>query len=194
LLYAASDLFNTNGAWAGGFANKALIGYTGGDRMARWQAAKDAAKLLLTLVSIACTNQTPQLLRKRQAIMQTFSCKNKHRKTFLSAFLRRESTKTGMVTNPGLYNTPNGWHGWGSNTPIGQHVDAYEMSNGTKFNWSDPVHKAAPYQNRDPRFYASINYDGAKWRPRPADAVGQHPLVTVWVLYKQATMNGPMVL
>ncbi|HVG14615.1 MAG TPA: RagB/SusD family nutrient uptake outer membrane protein, partial [Chitinophagaceae bacterium] len=49
LLYAASDLYNSNGSWATGYANKDLIGYTGGDRTARWQAAKDAAKAVINL-------------------------------------------------------------------------------------------------------------------------------------------------
>ncbi len=47
LLYAASDLFNSNASWASNFANKELMGYTGGDRQARWQAAKDAAKAVM---------------------------------------------------------------------------------------------------------------------------------------------------
>ena len=29
-----------------------------------------------------------------------------------------------------------------------------------------PAEAAAPYKNRDPRFYASILYDGADWKPR----------------------------
>jgi hypothetical protein len=66
----------------------------------------------------------------------------------------------------GLFNGPNGYHNWAGNTPIGLLVDDYEMMDGTPFNWSDPVEKAAPYKNRDPRFYASILYDGADWKPR----------------------------
>src|SRR5690606_28940845 len=41
LLYAASDLHNTN--MFSSYSNPELLGYTGGDRMARWRAAKDAA-------------------------------------------------------------------------------------------------------------------------------------------------------
>jgi hypothetical protein len=33
----------------------------------------------------------------------------------------------------------------------------------------------APYENRDPRFYASIFYDGAKWKPRTTDGAGTDP-------------------
>jgi len=78
--------------------------------------------------------------------------------------------------NPGLYHNPNGYHGWGSTTPIGQMVDDYEMNDGTPFSWSNPALAADPYTNRDPRFYSSINYEGAKWRTRPADVVSRDPV------------------
>jgi hypothetical protein len=94
--------------------------------------------------------------------------------------------------NPGLYNTPNGWHGWGSNTPIGQMVDSYEMADGTKFDWNNPVHMAEPYKNRDPRFYASINYEGAIWRPRPSDAAAKDPVGIVQVGYYEKP-NGDVI-
>jgi hypothetical protein len=45
-------------------------------------------------------------------------------------------------------------------------VDDYEMMDGTRFDWNNAAHKADPYVNRDPRFYASILYDGAPWKPR----------------------------
>ena len=70
----------------------------------------------------------------------------------------------------GLFNGPNGYHNWGGNTPIQNLIDDYRMANGSKFDWSNPVHAPAPYANRDPRFYASILYDGAPWRTRPTDA------------------------
>ena len=47
LLYAASDLYN-NPSWAGGYSNPELISSTG-DRAAKWQAAKDAAKAVIDL-------------------------------------------------------------------------------------------------------------------------------------------------
>ncbi|PIG98794.1 hypothetical protein CS542_05835 [Pedobacter sp. IW39] len=49
---------------------------------------------------------------------------------------------------------------------IGLMVDDYEMTDGTKFSWANTAQKSAPYQNRDPRFYATILYDGAGWKPR----------------------------
>jgi hypothetical protein len=176
LLHAASDLYNNNGAWAGGYANKELIGYVGGDRTARWQAAKDAAKAVIDLNLYSLFRPNPANAAEAA-------------KNYADIFLQKETSEDIYVRyftakidenwdgyNPGLYNNPNGWHGWGSNTPIGQHVDAYRMADGSRFDWANPAHKAKPYENRDPRFYASINYDGAKWRPRPSDAAGRDPV------------------
>src|SRR6266513_1139053 len=71
---------------------------------------------------------------------------------------------------------PNGFHTWGGNTPIQNLVDDYRMTDGSKFDWNNPVEAGAPYANRDPRFYASIAYDGAPWRPRPDDVKGLDPV------------------
>lgn len=46
----------------------------------------------------------------------------------------------------GLFNSPNGFHGWGGNTPTGQLVDSYEMADGSKFSWDNPQQAAYPYQ------------------------------------------------
>src|SRR5690606_26335873 len=45
-------------------------------------------------------------------------------------------------------------------------VDEFEMADGSKFNWANPVHAADPYASREPRFYATILYNGATWKGR----------------------------
>jgi hypothetical protein len=170
LLEAASDLYNSNGSWAGSYSNKELIGYVGGDRTARWQAAKNAAKAVIDLNQYSLYQPSPTTPEEAT-------------KNYSNIFLSMETSEDIFVRyftanidenwdgyNPGLYQNPNGWHGWGSNTPTGQMVDAYEMADGSKFDWTNVAHKAAPYSNRDPRFYASINYDGTVWRPRNDNA------------------------
>lgn len=60
-------------------------------------------------------------------------------------------------------NLPMGFEGGNSgNTPTQNLVDAFEMKDGTPFNWSNPVHAANPYANRDPRFAKIIAYNGSK--------------------------------
>ncbi len=71
--------------------------------------------------------------------------------------------------------SPVSYFGWGMATPIQEMVDAYEMNDGTKFNWSNPIQAANPYANRDPRFYATIFYDGAMHKGRAVETyVGGH--------------------
>lgn len=64
-------------------------------------------------------------------------------------------------------NTPVGYEGGGGGlNPLEELVSDYEMSDGTPFDWDNPEHAAQPYANRDPRFYASILYNGADWQGR----------------------------
>ncbi len=54
----------------------------------------------------------------------------------------------------------------GGNCPTQSMVDAYEVVKdgvAVPFDWSNNTHKAAPYDNRDPRFYATIAYNGDNW-------------------------------
>lgn len=64
-----------------------------------------------------------------------------------------------------IANGPNGYDGWGGNVPLQNLVDDYEMNNGKSItdptSGYDPTH---PYDNRDPRFYATILYNGAPYR------------------------------
>jgi hypothetical protein len=161
LLYAASELYN-NPSWAGAFANPELISAPG-DRTAKWQAAKDAAKAVIDLGQYTLQNTGDPV----KDYTDLFLLKNSEEAIFSRYFIRSRGWEDGAL--PGLANGPNGYHNWGGNTPIQELVDDYEMVDGSKFDWNNPVHAAAPYQNRDPRFAASILYDQAPWRPRPSD-------------------------
>ena len=48
--------------------------------------------------------------------------------------------------------------------PTSEYVDSFEMADGTPFDWA--VHGDDPYTGREPRFYDSILYNGAKWEGR----------------------------
>ena len=97
-----------------------------------------------------------------------------------------ERTHTGLYTeenewplggiNVGVNNGPNGYHNWAGNTPIQQLVDDYEMMDGSQFDWNNPAHAADPFTDRDPRFYATVLFDGADWKPRPSDVVSIDPV------------------
>jgi starch-binding outer membrane protein, SusD/RagB family len=76
----------------------------------------------------------------------------------------------------GLFNGPNGYNNWAGNTPVQLLIDDYEMMDGSRFDWSNPQHASAPYENRDPRFYATFLYDGAQWKPRSPANQARDPL------------------
>jgi hypothetical protein len=175
LLYAASDLYNTN--MFSSFSEPKLLQYTTGDRRTRWQAAKNAAKDIidLNLYSLYMANPSPgDSIAQNYAdyfIKQTY--------TEEDIWAKFVVTESGQMI--GLYSLMTGYHGWGTNAPLGDMVDAFEMKDGSKFDWSNPVHAAAPYKNRDQRFYATIFYEGAKWRARPGDVAEKDPLNAVQV-------------
>lgn len=50
--------------------------------------------------------------------------------------------------------------------PTQEMIDMYRMADGSRFDWNNPEHAANPYLNREPRFYASILYNGAPWKGR----------------------------
>lgn len=65
-----------------------------------------------------------------------------------------------------LHFYPNGSGGYGQVNPLHNLVDAFETKSG-KLPAEDPAYNPQnPYANRDPRFYDSILYDGAKWLDR----------------------------
>ena len=49
--------------------------------------------------------------------------------------------------------------------PTSELVDSYDMADGTPFSWSGSMAKD-PYVGREPRFYASIIYNGATWKEK----------------------------
>jgi len=161
LLYAASDLYNANPS------GNAFTGYTTPqDRTALWRAAKNAAKAVMDLGAYSLFRPTPA---SPQEAAQNYA----------DLFLQQTSTEAIMsrffltTRDDGAYpnrdNGPNGYHTWGGNTPIQNLIDDYRMADGSKFDWSNPAHAAAPYANRDPRLSGSILYDRAPWRQRPDD-------------------------
>lgn len=63
------------------------------------------------------------------------------------------------------YFAPDGKQGIRRAVPTSELVDSYDMADGTPFSWSGSMAKA-PYVGREPRFYASIIYNGATWKEK----------------------------
>ena len=187
LLYAASDLHDlttakSKSATINAYQNGELIAYASGDRNARWTAAKNAAKAVMDAAGSGYKLDLTAPAGAEEA-----------RLNYMSIAMGGGSTAPGMDKSAeselifarnfipekdeggswqGLYNGPNGYNNWAGNSPIGLLVDDYAMMDGTgttadPFDWNNAAHKAAPYKNREPRFYATILYDGSDWKPRP---------------------------
>ncbi|HRN55218.1 MAG TPA: RagB/SusD family nutrient uptake outer membrane protein [Agriterribacter sp.] len=187
LLFAASDLHNTT--IFSDYPHPEFLGYTGGNRTERWQAAKDAAKAVIELGQYSLYKANPGAGEQvsDNFINMWLTTDNEEDifvKYYIPSLTRYEQTMW-------LLNGPNGYHSQGNNTPIGNMVDAYEMADGTPFDWNDPVKAKEPYKNRDPRFYADILYEGAKWAKRPSDVIGIDPVgiiqVGKWIKWNNAT-------
>jgi hypothetical protein len=163
LLYAASDLHNSekNGAVASGYAHPELLGYVGGDATARWQAAKDAAKAVIDLGAYSLYNQNTNVSRNFEEVLLNRSDED----IFIKYGDKITDIYYALDRTPLWCNTLG--FGGGANEVLGNVVDAFEMSDGSKFDWSNPAHAANPYANRDPRLYASVNFEGSPWYPRP---------------------------
>lgn len=193
LLYAASDLHDAPTAKAkstvfASYANMDLLAYPSGDRAARWNAAKAAAKAVLDAgkgYKLTLTAPVSSEDGKNNYISIAMGGKSAVGDASADVELIFQRTHTPLYTQEdnwplggihyGINNGPNGYHNWAGNTPIQQLVDDYEMMDGSKFDWNKAEHKADPYTNRDPRFYASVLYDGAPWKPRPSDVAALDP-------------------
>ncbi|WP_435353821.1 RagB/SusD family nutrient uptake outer membrane protein [Emticicia sp. SJ17W-69] len=201
LLYAASDLHDgptvkAKSSVLGSYSNLDLIAYTSGDRTARWNAAKAAAKAVLDATSGYKLNLTAPVSAeegKNNYISIAMGGQSGIGDASAASELILQRTHTALYTQEdnwplggihyGINNGPNGYHNWAGNTPIQNLVDDYEMMDGSKFDWNNKDHKAAPFENRDPRFYATVLYDGATWKPRPSDVAGLDPVNQVQTGY-----------
>lgn len=183
LLYDASDLHDMPTAKAkssviNAYSKPELLGFVSGDRLARWRAARDAAKAVLDEAGSGYkTNLTAPVSfeeGRKNYLSIAMGGQSKHpdadpavASTNELIFIRTFTLdRAEGAQQHGLRQGPNGYNNWAGNTPIQEFVDDYEMMDGTKFSWSNATHAADPYVNRDPRFYVSILYDGAPWKPR----------------------------
>ncbi|MDF4201686.1 RagB/SusD family nutrient uptake outer membrane protein [Maribacter sp. SA7] len=193
LTYAASDLrdgptASANSSVLSGYSNLELVAYTSGDRDARWSAARTAAKAVLDATSgykLDLTEPASAEDAKQNYISIAMGGGSAVGDAAARSELIFERTHSPLFTqesnwplggiHQGINNGPNGYHNWAGNTPIQQLVDDYQMMDGSDFDWSNPEHAAAPYENRDPRLAATILYDGAAWKPRPDDVAAIDP-------------------
>ncbi|MFZ5430155.1 MAG: RagB/SusD family nutrient uptake outer membrane protein [Bacteroidota bacterium] len=158
LLYAASPLYNGNG-----FDNSGdtLICYGNYDAN-RWVLAAKAAQDVVDLgwYSLYVANDPAKRngTRNYKELFFAWGVNYQNNKEFIYSRIRTTNRDTENDNFPSGFTNAKG-----GTCPTQDLVDAYEMEDGTLFSWSDPLKSASPYTNRDPRFYASIIYNGAKY-------------------------------
>jgi len=182
LLHAASELYHRNPS------GMPETGYTGGaDRQALYRAAKNAARDVMNLGIYGLFRPNPaNAAEATKNFGDLFLQKNSEEHILARYFLvtRNDSTHAGRD------NGPNGYHNWAGNTPTQNLVDDFRMIDGSRFSWSNPAHAADPYENRDPRFKATILHDGSPWRERPDDVKKLDPINMIQAFTTLRLPNG----
>lgn len=182
LIYAASDLHDmptakSKSSELSSYAKPELIGYVSGDRKARWEKARDAAKAVLDLpgygYALNLTNPVSSADGTANYMNASLARNGGEKEILIGRYFINAKQEGGG--RQGLFNGPNGYHNWAGNTPVQLMIDDYEMMDGSKFDWNKTEHASAPYTGRDPRFYASILYEGAPWKPRTSDVASKDP-------------------
>jgi hypothetical protein len=170
LLYAASDLVN-NGARADDPEH--LVSYATADPE-RWRLAAKAAKdvILLGQYSLYKATATP---------LYSFFLQNTPQAEHILNYWLPVSTANNFyvenVSNPQSRSTSNSYAG-AKAFPIQELVDEFEMSNGLKITDAASGYPGIGdnmYKNRDPRFYATISYNGSI---RNMGGLGDQPVNT----------------
>lgn len=168
LLHVASPLF------ADRSVNTLACNQYTGDRQALYQQALDAAKDVINDSNyslIDCNAATvKEIASKFHDIIITNNVETIWSKQYVNKDLNADNWVRNRVA---LLHGPNGYHNWAGTAPTHDLAMAFETEDGSlPANLFTPGEetKSNPYANREPRFYATIGYDGAEWgRPRASD-------------------------
>jgi hypothetical protein len=144
LLYAASPYFNTS------------------NDQTKWQVAADAAKAVIDMPQYSLYGSSTTY---GKIFTDFFNQEVIFARIYGDVFDDRYNTVNRDLSPNGY----DGGNGYSAYNPTQQMVDAFQMKDGSDFNWNNPVQAAHPYDNRDPRFYADILHNGASFHGRPAE-------------------------
>nr|WP_320059199.1 RagB/SusD family nutrient uptake outer membrane protein [uncultured Bacteroides sp.] len=156
LLYAASDLYHSNASWAGSYAHPELIGYVSDNRETLYKAAKAAAEKVMTLGYDLYKGNSDPVANFQQLFLQMSSPEQ----IFITQYDKQNFPYYATDWVAWVCGTPS-YGGFALNQVTANLADAFENADGTSFNFN--TQKSNPYTGRDPRFYASILYNGASW-------------------------------
>lgn len=154
--YAATNLLGrANGAMCMALKSRLLLyaasPLNSADNPTKWQAAAKASKDVIDLNSFSLYNAVANRADNYKAIFNVFA--NNEVIWFRN---------NGNNKNYEQYYYPPGLSGWGNVTPTQNFVDEYQMANGLDItNPASGYDPAKPYIGREPRFYATVWYNGS---------------------------------
>ncbi len=122
----------------------------------KWQQAADAAKTVIDL----------NLYSLNPDYKETFTEKGNFNDEVIFCFVTNQGLKYSGEYRIERKMFPNGSGGWSHPSPTQNLIDCYELTSGLLPKDDPSFDPQNPYVNRDPRFYASILYDGAPWKGR----------------------------
>lgn len=145
-----------------------------GDRQALYQQALDAAKEVIGSGTYSLVDCNAGTIKEIANNFHNIIISNNQETIWAKQYINKDKDADNWVRNRvALLHGPNGYHNWAGTTPTHDLVMAFETEDGTlPNNLLVPGEETTvnPYTNREPRFYATIGYDGAEWgRPRAAD-------------------------
>lgn len=140
LLYAASPLFNDP-------SNAENSPENGTYSAAKWQTAALAANDVIALNYY-----------NLYANYQNFFTTLNNNKEIIFLHMAPQNNEVEKLNGPSGYTG-----GGGGSCPTLDLVESFQMADGSSFDWSNPDHAADPFANREPRFYATVLYNGASW-------------------------------
>lgn len=159
LLYAASDMHDPS--MVPQTSNLELYTY---DKPNKWQDAADAARAVIDLVGDRDLISTPDAKSYQELFLSVNEDILFARPYGGTVF----DFGTDVTTQPDNAQSPRGFDGWNLSTPLHNYTLVYNMDDGT--NTEGPSYDPAnPYENREMRFYANINYQGSVFRGRSID-------------------------
>lgn len=171
-----------------------------GDRQALYQQALDAAKEVIGSGTYSLVDCNAGTIKEIANNFHNIIISNNQETIWAKQYINKDKDADNWVRNRvALLHGPNGYHNWAGTTPTHDLVMAFETEDGTLPNTLlNPGEETTvnPYTNREPRFYATIGYDGAEWgRSRASDAAvfDATPLGSLQFGYYELSSGGSKV-
>lgn len=166
LLFVASPLFNNSTPYYEGPAATGHLSWLGDYQESRWVAALEAGREFLRL-------------NKENGDYYRVENTGNPREDYINGYFTKGNKEVVMASfRWGTYDKGNKgfrMYDQGYGMPRSSYADMFLWRDGSKFDWSNPIHKAHPFfdasgnPTRDIRLYENLVVNGDKWQGRKAE-------------------------